>query len=42
MTDALRKLVGIDGISIIRLQKEDIVRHRLVQEIVLAYASAKE
>jgi phosphate starvation-inducible protein PhoH and related proteins len=42
LIDAMRRLDGVPGISIIRLQKEDIVRHRLVQEIVLAYANGKE
>lgn len=42
MIDALQRLDGVPGISIIRLQKEDIVRHKLVQQIVLAYANGKE
>ena len=37
LTDALSRLKNIPGISRIRLQKSDIVRHRLVQEIVQAY-----
>jgi phosphate starvation-inducible PhoH-like protein len=41
MTDALRRLTGIKDISIIRLKKVDIVRHRLVQNIVTAYANGK-
>lgn len=39
MTDALRRLAGVDGIGIIRLTQQDIVRHRLVQDIVTAYAN---
>jgi phosphate starvation-inducible PhoH-like protein len=39
MTDALRRLHGIEGISIIRLCQQDIVRHRLVQDIVTAYGN---
>lgn len=39
MTDALRRLAGVDGISMIRLGKQDIVRHRLVQNIVTAYSN---
>lgn len=35
--DALRRLRGIRGIGLIRLEKADIVRHKLVQEIVHAY-----
>ncbi len=38
MTDALRRLSGVDGIGMIRLTEQDIVRHRLVQNIVSAYA----
>jgi phosphate starvation-inducible PhoH-like protein len=38
MTDALRRLSGVDGIGMIRLSERDIVRHRLVQNIVTAYA----
>jgi phosphate starvation-inducible PhoH-like protein len=37
LTDALRRLRGIEGITHVRLSKADIVRHRLVQEIVQAY-----
>jgi len=39
MTDALRRLEGVEGISIIRLSRQDIVRHRLVQNIVSAYGN---
>ncbi len=38
MVDALRRLRGVDGIAIVRLKQSDIVRHRLVQHIVDAYA----
>jgi len=34
---ALRILKNIDGISIVELNTEDVVRHRLVKEIVKAY-----
>jgi phosphate starvation-inducible PhoH-like protein len=37
LSDALRRLEGIRGISEIRLTDSDIVRHRLVQDIVRAY-----
>jgi phosphate starvation-inducible PhoH-like protein len=37
LNDALTRLKGIQGVSIVRLTKADIVRHRLVQEIVRAY-----
>jgi len=37
LDDALEKLKGIKGIAQVRLDREDIVRHRLVQNIVNAY-----
>ncbi|MDP6445053.1 MAG: PhoH family protein [Pirellulaceae bacterium] len=37
LTDALRRLRSIKGVCEIRLTRADIVRHRLVQEIVQAY-----
>ena len=37
LNDAMRRLKNIKGISFIRLDKRDIVRHRLVQDIVEAY-----
>ncbi len=37
LTDALERLRGIKGIESVRLTRTDIVRHRLVQEIVDAY-----
>jgi len=37
LIDALSRLQGIKGIGFSRLSKEDIVRHRLVQNVVLAY-----
>lgn len=37
LTDAVQRLHDIKGIAIVRLGKADIVRHRLVQEIVKAY-----
>ncbi len=37
LADALRKLQGIKGIATVQLDKADIVRHRLVQNIVEAY-----
>lgn len=37
MIDALSRLGRIEGIGIVHLTKADIVRHRLVQEIVRAY-----
>ena len=37
LVDAMEKLRGIKGISVVELAREDIVRHRLVQNIVDAY-----
>ena len=37
LVDALSRLRDIQGVSIVQLSKSDIVRHRLVQEIVKAY-----
>jgi phosphate starvation-inducible PhoH-like protein len=37
LEDALEKLKGIKGIGIVELERGDIVRHRLVQNIVNAY-----
>ncbi len=37
LADALQKLQGIKGIATVELDKADIVRHRLVQNIVMAY-----
>jgi phosphate starvation-inducible PhoH-like protein len=39
---ALALLAGIGGISVCRLTRHDIVRHDLVQRIVLAYEAAEE
>ena len=37
LNDALTRLKHIQGVSVVRLTKADIVRHRLVQDIVRAY-----
>lgn len=37
LTDAVERLSGIQGVGTIRLTGKDIVRHRLVKEIVKAY-----
>jgi phosphate starvation-inducible PhoH-like protein len=42
LIDAVAKLRGIKGIATIELEKSDIVRHRLVQNIVNAYERARE
>lgn len=38
LTDAIRRLSGIKGLAVVRLDKTDIVRHSLVQNVVDAYA----
>ena len=40
LVDALRVLKGIEGIAQIEFGEKDVVRHRLVQEIVRAYDAA--
>ena len=37
LVEALKILRGIEGIEIIEFSREDVVRHRLVQEIIKAY-----
>lgn len=38
LADARQRLAGIKGIAFVALERQDIVRHRLVQNIVDAYA----
>jgi phosphate starvation-inducible PhoH-like protein len=37
LVDAQRVLTGIEGVDFVYLDKSDIVRHSLVQKIVMAY-----
>ena len=37
MIQALHILKGVKGISVVEMNKKDIVRHRLVERIVEAY-----
>ncbi|HSH00130.1 MAG TPA: PhoH family protein [candidate division Zixibacteria bacterium] len=37
LLSAQRILAGIDGLEFVRLTEKDVVRHRLVQKIILAY-----
>ena len=39
LVDAVSRLKDVDGISVVRLTDQDIVRHHLVQNIVNAYGS---
>ena len=41
LSDAAGRLGKIDGVSVVRLSQKDIVRHRLVQDIVEAYQDDK-
>ena len=41
LIDGIQKLKGIKGIATVELQREDIVRHRLVHNIVNAYERQK-
>jgi phosphate starvation-inducible PhoH-like protein len=42
LTDATDKLRGVKGIGLVELERGDIVRHRLVQNIVDAYERSNE
>jgi phosphate starvation-inducible PhoH-like protein len=42
MIDALGRLRDIPGVNIVQLNKSDIVRHRLVQDIVRAYEDEQQ
>ena len=42
LKDGLRRLSHIPGVAIVRLTGQDIVRHRLVREIVSAYETATD
>ncbi len=42
LQDARRRLMGIKNLAFVRLDREDIVRHRLVQSIVQAYADTNK
>ncbi len=42
LKNAVRLLKGIEDIGVIRLSDKDIVRHELVQKIVLAYEKSKD
>jgi phosphate starvation-inducible PhoH-like protein len=37
LVDAIKVLKGINGIRTVRFTEKDVVRHRLVQDIVKAY-----
>ena len=42
LVEAVRVLEGVDDIGFVRLDRRDVVRHRLVQRIVDAYGAAGE
>lgn len=39
LADAIRRLDHINGVAVSKLEKTDIIRHPIVQEIVMAYES---
>jgi phosphate starvation-inducible protein PhoH and related proteins len=41
LIDAMHRLGGIDGVACVELTGQDIVRHRLVRDVVKAYDEAK-
>ena len=41
LAEAVRILAGIDDIAIHRFTEKDVVRHRLVQKIILAYEKSE-
>lgn len=41
LVDAVQRLRGVRGIEIVRLKESDIVRHRLVQEVVSRYGNSR-
>ncbi len=41
LADAIRRLDGVEGLTVVRLDRLDIVRHRIVQRIVDAYESTQ-
>jgi len=41
LVEAIRLLEGIEGIRFVYFSNKDVVRHRLVQEIILAYEQAE-
>ena len=40
LVEAVKVVSGIDGISFIRFDEKDVVRHQLVQQIVKAYEAS--
>jgi phosphate starvation-inducible PhoH-like protein len=40
LADAVRKLDGVDGIGLVRLDASDVVRHPVVSRIVTAYGDS--
>ena len=42
LVDAIRVLKNVDDIAIVRFSEKDVVRHKLVQDIIKAYEKANE
>jgi phosphate starvation-inducible PhoH-like protein len=41
LVDAVQRLYRVKGLTVVQLEREDIVRHRIVQDIVEAYESTQ-
>ncbi len=41
LVDAIERLEGVQGLTVVRMAKEDIVRHSIVQRIVEAYETSQ-
>ena len=42
LVDAIRVLKNVDDIAIVRFSEKDVVRHKLVQDIIRAYEAAEQ
>ena len=42
LLNALKVLKGVKGISVIKLDDKDVIRHKLVKKIIKAYKSKQE
>ena len=41
LSDAVQRLKGVDGVAVVELTSQDIVRHQVVQKIVTAYGKQR-
>ena len=42
LADAVRRLEDLEGVAVVRLRSEDVVRHRVVQSILDAYGNTRD